>query len=222
MKITTQLKLTVAGLASFAVGTTIWASQNTQKAALDASSLDWSGLVRGATQRLIKLETNGQPNDELRQNIDRLIQSLIDGDKELNLPKASDTKYLEKIQITEEAWQQLKTSIAQYRQNPNLKAKLIEDSETFFTLTDEAVSAAEEFSAADITQIQRTHWAILVLNLGVLAFVFWTIQQATKVLQQSVITVADSSSEIAATVEMQERLVADQTSSVNVTWRVIL
>ena len=217
MKITTQLKLTVAGLACFAAGATALASYNTQQGALDGSVVNKSGIVRGATQRLVKLETNGQPNDQLSQNLDRLVNGLINGDEELNLPKATDPEYLTKIQEVAAAWQQLKVTIAQYRQNPNLKAKLIADSEAYFELTNDAVFAAEDFSAAHNKQIQLTQWVILAMNLGVLAFVFWTIQRATKVLQQSVVTVADSSSEIAASVEVQERLVADQTASVNVT-----
>lgn len=217
MKITTQLKLTVAGLACFAIGTAIWAHFSAQKAALDGSVVNKSGIVRGAGQRLVKLETNGQPNDELSQTLDQLIQSLINGDKALNLPKATDPNYLAKMQEVEGAWQQLKSTIAQYRQNSNLQAKLLEDSETFFDVTNEAVFAAEAFAAGDIRQIQTTQLVILILDLGILGFVFWTIQQVTKVLQHSVATVSDSSSEIAATVEIQERLVADQTSSVNIT-----
>lgn len=217
MKITTQLRLTVAGLACFAAGTTALANFNTQQSALDGSVVNKSGIVRGATQRLVKLETNGLPNSELSQTIDQLINGLINGDDALNLPKATDPTYLAKIQEVDETWQQLKTTIAQYRQDPNLKTKLIQDSEAFFELTNEAVFAAEDVSVAHIRSIQIIQWVILALNLSVLGFIFWIIQQATKVLQQSVSTVAESSSEIAATVEVQERLFADQTNSVNVT-----
>ncbi|MEM9265460.1 MAG: methyl-accepting chemotaxis protein [Cyanobacteria bacterium P01_F01_bin.13] len=217
MKITTQLKLTIAGLACFAAGTTALASFNTQQGALDGSVVNKSGIVRGATQRLVKLETNGQPNDELSKKLDQLINGLINGDEDLNLPKATDPAYLAKIQEVASSWQKLKATISQYRQNPAFEPKLIEDSEAYFELTNDAVFAAESFSAANIRRIQTTQWTILALNLGVLGFIFWTIQRATKVLQQSVVTMADSSSEIAATVEVQERLVADQTASVNVT-----
>ncbi|MEO1400453.1 MAG: methyl-accepting chemotaxis protein [Cyanobacteria bacterium J06635_1] len=217
MKITTQLKLTIAGLACFAVGTTALASFNAQKGALDGSVVNKSGIVRGATQRLVKLETNGQTSDELIQKLDRLVNGLINGDPALRLPKATDPEYLAKIQAVESAWQQLKITIAQYRQNPSFKSKLIADSEAYFELTDEAVFAAERVSTAHVDQIKITQGAILLLNLGVLASVFWTIQRATKLLKQSVVTVSGSSSQIAATVEAQERLVADQTASVTVT-----
>ena len=166
---------------------------------------------------MVKLETNGQPGDELIQKLDGLVYGLINGDAALKLPKATDPNYLEKIKKVDTAWQELKRTIIQYRQNPSLKPKLIKDSETYFELTNDAVFAAEDFSATNIEQIQVAQWTILLLNLGALLFVFMTIQRATKVLQQSVQTVATSSSEIASTVESQERLFADQTSSVNET-----
>ncbi|MBX2865949.1 MAG: type IV pili methyl-accepting chemotaxis transducer N-terminal domain-containing protein [Leptolyngbyaceae cyanobacterium MAG.088] len=217
MKITTQLKLTIAGLACFAIGANVLANFNARQGSLDGSVVNKSGIVRGATQRLVKLETNGQPDDKLSQKLDQLINGLINGDETLDLPKATDPNYLAKIQEVESSWQQLKSTIAAYRQNPNLLPKLIEDSEAYFELTNDAVFAAENFSSNRIQQIQIIQWAILILNLGVLAFILWTIQQATKVLQQSVTTVADSSSNIAATIEAQERMVADQTESVTVT-----
>ena len=217
MKITTQLKLTLAGLACLTLGVTVFENLRTQQSALDGSVVNKSGIVRGATQRLVKLETNGQPSDQIIQTLDQLINGLINGDQDLNLPKATDPDYLAKIQEVESAWQQLKITIAQYRQNPSLESQLIQDSEAYFELTNEAVFAAEAFTSANINEISITQWIFLALDLGVLAFVFWTIQRAAKVLQQSVMTVAGSSSEIAATVEAQERLFADQTASVNVT-----
>lgn len=217
MKITSQLKYTIAGLACLSIGVTAFENLRTQQGALDGSVVNKSGIVRGATQRLVKLEIDGQPSDNLIQRLDQLVNGLIEGDKALQLPKATDPAYLSKIQEVENAWQQLKTTIIQYRQNPNLKSKLIEESEAYFELTNEAVFAAENFTTAHIKEVSITQWAFLGLDLAILAFVLWSIYRASKVLQQSVSTVADSSSEIASTVEAQERLVADQTASVNVT-----
>lgn len=217
MKITNQLKYTIAALAAVTVGITAFENFRTQEGRFDGSTVNKAGIVRGATQRLIKLETNSQPSDDLIQTVDRLIDGLINGDEELRLQKATDPEFIDKMQVVESSWQQLKTTIAQYRQNPNLKSQLIADSEEFFELTNAAVFAAEEFATAHINQVSNTQWAFLVINLTVLGFIFWSIQRASKVLQQSVMTVADSSAEIAATVEAQELLVAEQTSSVTVT-----
>ena len=217
MKITDQLKFTIAGLVCLSIGITAFENLRTQQGASDGSVVNKSGIVRGATQRLIKLETNGQPNDDLIQNIDQLVIGLIEGNPDLNLPKATDPTYLSRMQEVQDAWQQLKATIVQYRQNPNLQSKLVEDSEAYFELTNAAVFAAEEFTTDHIKQVGITQWAFLLLDLAILSFVLWSIYRASKVLRQSVTTVADSSSEIASTVEAQERLVADQTASVTMT-----
>ncbi|MEA5462518.1 methyl-accepting chemotaxis protein [Leptothoe sp. PORK10 BA2] len=217
MKITTQLKMTVAGLAIFTIGTASWAYLGTKDGELDASLVNQAGIVRGATQRLVKLETNSQPSDELIQKLDQLNSALINGDKSLNLPKATDAEYLAKMQKVSAAWEQLKVTITQYRQNPNLESKLIADSEAYFELTNDAVFAAEAIALKRFKQVERLELAIVILDLAIFIFVLWTIQRISSVLQKSITTVTDSSSEIAATVEVQERLIADQTSSVTTT-----
>ena len=217
MKITKQLKLTIAGLAFLTLGTTIFENFLAQAGVFDGSAVNKSGLVRGASQRLIKLETNGQPSDELIETVDQLINGLINGDSELKLRKATDPGFLAKMQEVEQNWQLLKTTVAQYRQNPNLESKLLEESDNFFALTNDAVFEAERFTTEHTRDVINTQWAFLVLNVTALAFIFWTVNRASKVLQHSVMTVADSSSDIATTVEAQERLVADQTQSVNMT-----
>ncbi|MCG8367112.1 MAG: methyl-accepting chemotaxis protein [Pseudanabaenales cyanobacterium] len=217
MKISNQLKITIVGLALFTLGVTIFENIKTQQGSLDGSVVNKSGIVRGGAQRLVKLETNGQPNDELILKLDQLINALINGDKELNLPKATDKTYLAAMREVESAWQDLKGTLAQYRQNPDLKAKLLEDSEAYFALANDAVFIAEDLAAKHILEVGLTQWVFLVLDLAALGFVFWTVQQAAKVLQKSVVTVADSSADIASTVKTQERLFADQTLSVTQT-----
>lgn len=214
MKITNQLRWTVAGLTVFALGTTAYADFNISGNTLDGSVVNKSGIVRGATQRLVKLETNGKPSDDLIKTLDGLIDGLINGNPELKLPKATDPTYLEKINQVNTSWQALKATIVQYRQDPSLEAKLITDSEDYFELTNEAVFAAEAFSATNVQNLRLTQVSILALNLGVLAFILWTIQRATKVLQDSVGSVAKSSSEIAETVEKQGQIITEQTTSV--------
>lgn len=97
MKITNQLRWTVAGLTAFAVGTTVYTVSNISRNTLDGSVVNKAGIVRGATQRLVKLETNGTQDNPLRQKIDGLINGLINGDPELDLPKATDPAFLEKF-----------------------------------------------------------------------------------------------------------------------------
>ncbi len=217
MKITNQLKYTIVGLAALTIGVTVFENTRTSEGEFDGSAVNKSGLVRGATQRLVKLETNGQPNEELIATIDQTINGLINGDESLKLHKQTDPEFVSAMQEVEIAWQKLKQTIIQYRQNPNLQSKLISDSETLFELTNKATFAAEAFTTAHIKEVGNAQLVFLTLDILVLGFVLWSIQRASNVLQKSVSTVSDSSANIAATVEAQERLVAEQTSSVNET-----
>lgn len=214
MKITNQLRLTVAGLTVLALGTTAYAYLNTDRTSQNATVVNQSGIVRGATQRLVKLESNGKPSDPIIQTVDQVIAGLINGDPKLNLPKATDANYIEKITQVDKAWQSLKITIAAYRQDPSLKAKLIADSEEFFKLANATVGAAETYSIADVQSLKLAQAGILALNLGALAFIFWTIQRAAQVLQTSVGSVTQSSYAIAETVEKQGKIITEQSSSV--------
>ncbi|WP_299485564.1 methyl-accepting chemotaxis protein [Acaryochloris sp. IP29b_bin.137] len=214
MKITNQLRWTVAGLTVFALGTTAYTVSNIGRNTNDGTVVNNAGIVRGATQRLVKLETNGKADNQLRQKIDGLINGLINGDAELGLPKATDAAFLDKIQAVEAEWQVLGQMIEQYRSNPSMKAQVIDESEKFFELTNEAVFAAENAATNNVQGLSNTQYVVLALNLIVLGFIFWTIQQASKVLTSSVGSVATSSYAIAETVGKQEQIINEQTQSV--------
>lgn len=53
----------------------------------DGRVVNYAGIVRGGTQRLIKLELSNRPSDELIATLDKTITGLSEGSKELNLPK---------------------------------------------------------------------------------------------------------------------------------------
>lgn len=214
MKITNQLRWTVAGLTAFAVGTTVYTVLNIGRNTTDGAVVNNAGIVRGATQRLVKLETNGTKDNQLRQKIGGLINGLINGDAEIGLPKATDREFIDKMQAVEAEWQLIVDLIDQYRQNPSVKAKLVEESETFFKLTNDAVFAAENAATNNVQGLSNTQYAVLALNLLILGFIFWTIQQASKLLTSSVGSVATSSYAIAETVGKQEQIISEQTQSV--------
>ncbi len=217
MKITKQLQLTVATLATFSVGAAVYSNANTSRSQLDSSVVNKSGLVRGGAQRLVKLEINGTPNDKLVATLDTLIDGLINGSEELKLPKAKNADYLANIQAVEASWKDLKVTIADYRKNPKLLSKLIADSETYFELTNKMVSSAEAFATDNINSITTSTWAIMALNLGVLGFVLMNITRVNKLLKSSVKVVSGSSAKIVDTLETQGRIISDQTSSVKAT-----
>ena len=64
-----------------------------------ARVINYAGLVRGATQREIKLEITGNQNDELIKYLDDILLGLRYQDGHYDLVKLNDEEYQEKLQI---------------------------------------------------------------------------------------------------------------------------
>ncbi len=217
MKITKQLQYTIVGLASFAFLSTLVLDLSTKQAQSDARVVNHSGIVRGASQRWVKLELQDTQNAKLSDKIDQIITGLLEGDQALNLPKATDAAYRAKMLEVKTAWEQLKAKTARARAGNASDESVVRDSEAFFELTNDSVFLAEAAATRDVTQSRLVNLAVLLVNLAVLGFVGYTLQRASKVLQGSVSTMAGTSSKIAETVRTQEKIIQDQTNSVKST-----
>lgn len=64
-----------------------------------ARVINYAGLVRGATQREIKLEIIGTQNDELIQYLDDIISGLRYQDGHYDLIRLKDEVYQEKLDV---------------------------------------------------------------------------------------------------------------------------
>ena len=215
MKIRTQLQgiaIIIGVLALGAFGATTFNS--TEK---DTTVVNYSGIVRGATQRAVKLEVANQSNDELIGKIENIIQSLIDGNSELNLPKTTNSKLLSKLQDVQTSWGELKTTINQARQNSSYEDTLLTDSEEFFELTNELVFLAEEVSKNKFKRLKLIEFLIFTTELVAVVGIFIVTQRVGSTLSNFTDNIAVSSSQIAASMEEQERTIAEQASSVNET-----
>lgn len=62
-----------------------------------ARVVNYAGLVRGTTQRIVKLEDAGQPQDDLLKAVDSYINGLRYGSGDLNLVRLDDDEYQAKM-----------------------------------------------------------------------------------------------------------------------------
>jgi methyl-accepting chemotaxis protein len=215
MKITTQLKGVGIGLVIFTVANTAAIFLSETKS--DSTVINQAGLVRGGTQRLVKMELTEQPNDKLIAALSKKVSGLIKGNAELGLPPATDADFLAKMQQVELAWENLQDSIVQTRRDPTARPELFKLSEDYFKLTDAAVLAAEHASQAKAVRLRVIEVFVVLVNVLIL-IVLWRIsRRMTQELQSSVGVVASSSAQIAASVEEQERTISQQSSAVNQT-----
>ena len=134
----------------------------------NARVINYAGIVRGATQRLIKQEMNQHPNDELVQYIDSIISELSTGEGEYDLIALPDSEYRTLLEELTLKWQALKEEIMNVRQNGDSR-RLFEMSEDHFTTADRVVSAAERYSEKRVKSAKEI---LGRLNVGFLLLVF--------------------------------------------------
>lgn len=114
-----------------------------------ARVVNYAGLVRGATQRLVKLELTANPNDELISYLDDILSGLKSGDGDYGLVILDNDNYQQNLDSLISYWGTLKEQIITVR-TTNYEAtdisNLLEMSETYFKMADETVSSAEVYS----------------------------------------------------------------------------
>ena len=77
-----------------------------------ARVINYAGLVRGDTQRAVKLEITGTRNDELIAYLDDILSDLTSGDGHYELVKLKDAAYQERLDIQSAYWERLKAEVA--------------------------------------------------------------------------------------------------------------
>ena len=70
--------------------------------------------MRGATQRLVKLELDDLPNDEVLEYLDRIVVELKTGEGHYGLPVPKDEPYQKNLQKLSVMWDQIKDTISSY------------------------------------------------------------------------------------------------------------
>ena len=134
----------------------------------NAKVINYAGVVRGATQRLVKQELNHTPNDPLIGKIDHILEELQTGEGENGLTRLDSGEFQELIVQMQAEWEQLKEEIYLVRTG-NGREELFADSESFFELADRTVDAAEQYSEKSVRSAARS---LLFLNC---AFILLTI-----------------------------------------------
>ena len=82
----------------------------------NARIINYTGVVRGATQRLIKQEMNGQHNDALIARLDGILNELATGQGDNGLLRLENDAFQELIAQMQDQWEEIKNEIRQVRQ----------------------------------------------------------------------------------------------------------
>lgn len=118
-----------------------------------ARVVNYAGLVRGKTQRIIKLEIAGQKEDAMVQDIESIIHGLRSGDKKLNLVRLDDTDFQNKMKELDQYYTVLHQEIDRVRTDGYENTDIISKSEKFFAICDEATGLAEKYAQKKATSL---------------------------------------------------------------------
>lgn len=116
--------------------------------------INYLGIVRGATQRLVKLELQHQPHDELIAYIDDIIYDLKNTDGKYGLEKIPNADYQQQFSALTTLWHRVKSNIYAMRQNPaNSPLLLLQSSEVHFEIANNTVFAADNYTTSKSHQL---------------------------------------------------------------------
>ena len=112
-----------------------------------ARVINYSGIVRGATQRLTKLEISKKPNDDLILYLTKILTELQTSEVgSFELKKLEDEDFQESLVLLEEIWYDLLIEIENTRILGYEQTNIITVSEKHFRFADNSVGLAESYS----------------------------------------------------------------------------
>lgn len=152
----------------------------------NARVINYIGIVRGATQRLIKKELNHDPDDDLILHLDNILSGLSNGSDELNLRKLESEEFQTLLIKMKEEWEDIKTQIYVYRDGSPSQL-LYEMSEDYFELANNTVSTAEEYTEQTVQNARKSLMILnsifIVMALGCSVFTFYQEKRQRKLIE---------------------------------------
>lgn len=152
--------------------------------------INYVGIVRGASQRAVKLEMNQTPDDELLSYLDSILQELKTGEGPYGLSLTNSEACNANIQRLSIQWDAVKRDIQAVRSGVE-NEQLLADSEDLFVIANDTVFSFENYSTR---QVKRLSALILLMTVvciagGVFVTVayvkrYWALQKTNEVLAE--------------------------------------
>lgn len=136
----------------------------------DAQVINYSGIIRGGTQKLIKNELVDVQDDDAIQYLNDILFDLETGKGKFGLNPNHSAAYKSLLAETKTQWEDIKNEIQLIR-NGSDKQILLDKSETYYDLTNRLVASAERDSNRKLSWIIMAISIYLVLSIGF--FTLW-------------------------------------------------
>nr|WP_295256341.1 ATP-binding protein [uncultured Blautia sp.] len=150
-----------------------------------ARVVNYAGFVRGGTQSMVKLEISGEPQDKMYQTISSYIEGLRNGSEELSFVRLDDKDFQNKMGELAKYFDELRDEILLVREKGYENTEIIEKSEKFFRICDEAVGFAEVYSQKKATGLDYLEKIVLVDILGLVLIIAAELIKAVRFAAQN-------------------------------------
>lgn len=131
--------------------------------------INYVGIVRGASQRLVKLEMNGIEEDKLIDYVDSILKELMSGEGVYGLTLTRSKEYNENLELLDTQWNIVLEDIKEIREGKN-KADLLRESEELFKIANNTVFSLERYSSYRSSQLGMFISAVSVICLILLLY----------------------------------------------------
>lgn len=140
-----KLKWFLPVILFFVLGISFWSSKVMSEISNYSRLINYVGIVRGVSQRVIKLETNAMPNDELLDYVSDILEELLTGQGKYDLQLTDNENFNRELELLNDEWQTMKAEIYKVREGADT-TYLLSLSERFFTLANNTVFTIQEYS----------------------------------------------------------------------------
>lgn len=137
-----------------------------------ATVINDAGLVRGGTQRIVKLETNHSPDDALIAYVGDLLDELQLNEQKKLVPSQLTQEFLSDLKAVETIWVKLQAEILLVRGGA-APDNLLALSEDHFQLSNKAVYCAQRRAEVDFRYIIIISFLLLVFTTALIVFLEW-------------------------------------------------
>ncbi len=163
-------KIIVACTLIVLLSLTMYISQTGDKLQGTARVVNYTGIVRGATQRLVKLEIDDRERDDIIEYLDDIIYDLEFGSDITNIVKLDDETFQMNIYKVGSMWAELKEEIYIAREVGYENTNLINLSEEYFNQANITVSSAEEFSEKLVEKLNKLEYISEFLIIALIIY----------------------------------------------------
>lgn len=136
--------------------------------------VNYVGVVRGATQRVVKLHLLQQPITDQVSKVELAMDGIIGGNAELGLPKPRDMELVSQMKAIRTYWKEQVLPLMTSEQG---NAALLANSEELFTKSNAAVTQAEAHSAQGIIMLKIVSVVSLFINLVTIVVIIIVIRK---------------------------------------------